>query len=201
MVNTISIALAFVQLIFWWKYPWVESHDMNKEIPLSVLQTGSVLRHFNTLPSLCWVEWLFRVKTLGSFLSWPFILACTWLSTFSKGTSTFEYYNFPNKCSLTFLSKPQMVISCLNCNFLLPVTVGSLLALQCFQGVYAAFLPLLSFVSDERETNTLHSPQVVPRQVRADTRNYLSIKFDFPFCNQGPGSPAGNADNLVQGCQ
>ena len=87
-----------------------------------------------------------------------------------------------------------MVISCLNCNFLLPVTVGSLLALQCFQGVYAAFLPLLSFVSDERETNTLHSPQVVPRQVRADTRNYLSIKFAFPFCNQGPGSPAGESD-------
>ena len=55
--------------------------------------------------------------------------------------STFEYYNFPNKRSLTFLSKPQMVILCLNCNFLLPVTVGSLLALQYFQGVYAAFLP------------------------------------------------------------
>lgn len=34
-----------------------------------------------------------------------------------------------------------MVILCLNCNFLLPVTVGSLLALQYFQGVYAAFLP------------------------------------------------------------
>lgn len=94
-----------------------------------------------------------------------------------------------------------MVILCLNCNFLLPVTVGSLLALQYFQGVYAAFQPLLSFVLDEREMNTLHSPQVVPRQVRTDIRNNLSIKSAFPFYNQGPGSPAGNADNLVHSCQ
>lgn len=94
-----------------------------------------------------------------------------------------------------------MVILCLNCNFLLPVTVGCLLALQYFQGVYAAFLPLLSFVLDEREMNPLHSPQVVPRQGRTGVRNNLSIKLAFPFYNQGPGSPAGNADNLVHGCQ
>lgn len=47
-------------------------------------------------------------------------------------------------------------------------------------------LPLLSFVLDEREMNPLHSPQVVPRQVRTGIRNNLSIKLAFPFYNQGP---------------